>query len=159
MAETNGTTSAHHGLRRDVAEFLAVGVANDDLLVIIASVDTRVSLEAELASFGIQLYDMQSQGRARCFDSHEVLRRILVQGVPNEAAFEKATDEILSVGMASRSGRIRAYCDLVDLLHHGGAPKAAWLVHEMWNDLCARHEGVMLAYTVGNLYREKDCAV
>jgi hypothetical protein len=35
---------------------------------------------------------------------------------------------------------------------------AAILVLRPWTDLCARHEELLLSYTVAELYREKDCA-
>ena len=160
MHETNGSLSNGSHLHREAAEFLAEGFARNDPVVVIATVPTRRAVEAELARLGWQLRQMECLGRARCVDSHEVLARILVNGVPDERAFATTMEQILAFAdLRVTRRRIRAYHDLVDALRGEGDGNAAVLLDRLWTDLCQRNGDLLLAYTAANLYREKDCAV
>jgi hypothetical protein len=129
-------------------------------VVIVSTISTRQDLEAHLAVKGFRLIELECQGRARWCDSHEVLARILVGGLPDEARFYATMEELLAFdGLRSTRQRTRAYYDLVDVLRHRGDHSAAILLDRLWNDLCEREADLVLAYTAANLYREKDCAV
>ncbi len=160
MYETNGRLSNGSHLHREVAVFLTEGFAKNDPVVVIATVHTRRVVEAEIAALGYQLEDMECLGRARCLDSHEVLSRILVNGVPEETAFVRTMEEILAFdGLRAARRRVRAYHDLVDALRAQGDGNAAVVLDRLWSDLCQRNEALLLAYTAANLYREKDCGL
>jgi hypothetical protein len=158
-ANGNGSTRGSR-LHRDVAEFVAEGFTKNDPVVLISTLSTRQALEAELVLLGCQLFDLECQGRARWCDSHVVLARILVDGIPDEARFDETMAEILAFdGLRASRQRTRAYYDLVDVLRERGEHSAAIVLDRLWSDLCEREAELVLAYTAANLFREKDCAV
>ncbi|MGE0159688.1 MAG: hypothetical protein AB7T31_09780 [Gemmatimonadales bacterium] len=145
---------------REIAEFLAEGLAGDDVVVIISTPERRRGLESHLARLGIELGDLERRGRASWCDSRRVLERILVDGLPDEAEFENVMKGILVDGFSMLPHqRVRTYHDLVDVLRDRGSLDAAVRVLRLWNRLCSEYEELLLAYTVAEIYREKDCTV
>jgi len=145
---------------REIAEFIAEGFANGDPVVVISTSESRRAIEAHLASPAGEPVDLDRRWGARWLDSPRVLERILVDGLPDTNAFDKAMNAILFNGFSkSNARRIRVYHDLVDVLRNRGSLDAAVLVLRLWRDLCARYDDLLLAYTVADWYREKDCAV
>jgi hypothetical protein len=145
---------------REIAAFIAEGFANGDPVVVISTPESRRGIEDHLESMGIRPAALDCEGRARWFDSHGVLSRIVVGGLPDKTAFDRVMNGILLDPVAQvPAQRIRAYHDLVDVLRDRGSLDAAVLLLRSWNDLCSRYDDLLLAYTVAELYREKDCAV
>jgi hypothetical protein len=145
---------------REIAEFIAEGFANGDAVVVIATPESRRAIEAHLASRVTDRVDPDAQRAARWFDSRKILARILVDGLPEIDAFDDVMAAILFDGVSnSTARRVRVYHDLVDVLRDRGSLDAAVLLLRLWSSLCARYDGLLLAYTVAEWYREKDCAV
>jgi hypothetical protein len=145
---------------REIAEFIAEGLANGDPVVVIATPESRRAIEAHLRSRGSDRVELDRHRGARWIDSREMLERILVDGMPDKDAFDEAMAAILFNGFSKSSARrTRVYHDLVDVLRDRGSLDAAVLLLRLWSNLCARYEDLLLAYTVAEWYREKDCAV
>jgi hypothetical protein len=143
---------------REIADFIAEGFANGDPVVVIATPESRRAIEAHLGPRGT--VELDRHRGARWIDSREILERILVDGMPDKNAFDEAMGAILFNGFSKSSARrTRVYHDLVDVLRDRGSLDAAVLLLRLWSNLCARYEDLLLAYTVADWYREKDCAV
>lgn len=159
MAEENKVIDDLHP-HREIAEFIADGLASDHPVVVISTPDTRRGIESHLGSLGVQPSVLGRGPRARWFDSDQILSRILKNGMPDKIEFEKVMEAILIDRYSEEPvERIRTYHDLVDVLRERGSLEAAVLLLRLWNNLCARYEELVLAYTIDELYREKDCAV
>jgi hypothetical protein len=145
---------------REIAEFLAEGFASNHPVVVISTLQTLRGIESHLGSLGVQPFAFAPDAGARWFDSDQVLARILQNGLPDKIEFEKVMEAILINGFTNEPvERIRAYHDLVDVLRNRGSLDAAVQLLRLWNNLCARYDELLLAYTIDELYREKDCAV
>jgi hypothetical protein len=153
-------TNDDHSPHREIAEFIAEGLANGDPVIVISTPESRRHIEAQLASHGVQPADLTRQRGSRWLDSGQVLARILVDGLPDFNSFDKAMTGTLFHGISkSNARRVRVYHDLVDVLRDRGSLDAAVLLLRLWSKLCAQYEDLLLAYTVAEWYREKDCAV
>jgi hypothetical protein len=145
---------------REIAEFIAEGLTKGDPVVVISTPETRRGIEAHLKAFGARPDDLGSWRKTHWFDSHRILGKILVNGMPDPAEFDRVMNGILFNGFSMAPGRrIRTCHDLVDVLRDQGSLDAAVQVLRLWKGLCARYEELLLAYTVADLYRETDCAV
>jgi hypothetical protein len=159
MAEDNEVIDEIHP-HREIAEFLAEGLAKDHAVVVISTSETRRGIESHLRSLGGRPFAFGSDARVRWFDSDQILARILENGLPDEIEFEKVMEAIVINGFRQKPvERIRTYHDLVDVLRARGSLDAAVLLLRLWNNLCSRYDELLLAYTIDELYREKDCAV
>ena len=159
MYAADGPVDGGSPLRRDVAQFIAEGVERGEAVLVISTRSARAALEAELASLGVRLGEMESRGLALWVDSQQALTRVLGNGVPDESEFERLVKQISAANSSPPGRRIRAYHDLVDVLERMGEHEAAVLVRDMWSDICKRYAELIIAYTEANLYSEQDCRI
>jgi len=141
-----------------VVRFLASGLAAGENVLIIARESHRQQIRLRLESNDFDMERALASGRVTMLDAGEVLRRLLVEGMPD---WERLSDVVGSaLAAAARGARgVRAYGEMVDLLWRDGKPAAAVRLEEMWNDLGRHHSfSLLCAYVMGDFYKESDAA-
>ncbi len=121
-----------------VAGFMADGLSAGGHAMVIAAAPRLRCFAAALESMGVRPDDDGSLPRVVLLDAHEVLERLLVDGMPCEERFEAHVEALVSERATRSRVRMRAYGEMVDILWQSGRKAAAFQLEEMWNDLGSR---------------------
>jgi signal transduction histidine kinase len=149
------------------ARFLATGLPTGDVLVVIATRSHIDALAARADAAGLQRGI--ASGRVRVFDARSVLDEVTVNGVLHTERFQRFTRRMLdehprTAGRretpARATRRIRAFCQMVDLLWREGNKLAAVRLEELWGEVCeARGVAVLCAHDLSNYSRDDDAGL
>jgi len=149
-AFVDGTDRCAHGvqiyaeldeLSESVASYLAAGFALGEPGVVVATKDHFVHFEQALAKAGSK-YDDELLVFA---EAEETLAGIMDGDAPSPAAFERVVGGLLDQAAERFPGRnIRAFGEMVDILHSRGEPAAAVQLEELWNGLAAHRQFSLL---------------
>ena len=128
-------------LAETVAEFLAEGLARGAGAMAIATPAHVEGIRARLGVHGIDVDAVVDAGQLLFLDAEQTLPRLLVDGVPDRAAFVPLVHETLQ----QLSGFPSIYCfgEMVNLLW-GRDSRAAAALEELWNEVLADRSIQML---------------
>jgi hypothetical protein len=132
-----------HDLSRFVAAYLAPGLRNGAVAVVIATEDHYRALEAALDGLGVAAPEARDRGRLMWLDATDILERISAQESVDAAAFEREVAAVIR-RWAEPPGSLLAYGELVDLLWIRGDVAAAIELERLWNGLIEELEFPLL---------------
>lgn len=139
-----------------VAEFLTQGLRAGEPGIVIATEAHREGFAQRLRARGIDVAQVEADGRLLMLDAQRTLDACLVDDRPDGERFRQVLGGELA-GLAARTSapRIRAYGEMVDLLWRAGQPEAAIRLEELWNELATRHAfSLLCAYGLNGVYRQ-----
>lgn len=126
-------------------EFLGNGMREGDGGLIIATPAKRAALEDRLTASGIDLEDARLQGRFVSLDASATLDQFAPDCTPDPRRFADVVGSAVSAASSkARSGRVRAFGEMVALLCERGRPEAAIRLEGLWNDLGKTHSFSLL---------------
>jgi PAS domain S-box-containing protein len=139
-------------LYRVLADFFRAGQREGEPMVVLATELHRRELPAALSSVGFDVDRLRASGQLTLLDARETLAGFLVDGMPDRDLFRTQIGGLIDrVRVHSRSGSIRAYGEMVDLLWMDGNPPAVIRLEELWNEL-GRQDGslsLLCSYNIG----------
>jgi hypothetical protein len=105
-----------------IADLLWIGLDDGDALVVIATEAHRSAIAQRLQSRGLDIEQSCAAGQLLFLDAEQTLKQFMVSGRPNVNLFLALVGGALEeMARASRSGRIRALGQMVDVLWKSGS--------------------------------------
>ncbi len=154
----NATTSPHvvqfydddSALLDSLAEFVRVGLAAGDAVVIVATAPHRDLLAERLRDAGCDLDGARAASRYTAVGATETLGRFMVDGLPDAARFRETVGALVS--RAGQGGRARVFGEMVGLLLAEGHVDATIRLEQLWRALQAeRGFELFCAYPIARL--------
>ncbi|MGH4025156.1 MAG: MEDS domain-containing protein [Pseudonocardiaceae bacterium] len=121
-------------LADSVRNFLAAGLANGDVAIVVATDVHRRSFDRALMKTGIDLPEAYRYGRLIALDASETLAEFMVDGTPDAARFSTAIRQLV-FRAAGRGRGVRIYGEMVTVLWDEGNVAGAIALEELWNEL------------------------
>jgi hypothetical protein len=122
----------------DVTQFLAGGLINDEVVVVVATHAHRQIIDVTLARDAVDVAGARESGRYVCLDAAQTLSGFMVDASPDRDRFMTVVGGVIAT--ASDSGRrVRAFGEMVALLWRDGNVSGALELEELWNELARRH--------------------
>jgi anti-sigma regulatory factor (Ser/Thr protein kinase) len=121
-------------LVRTVARYLFDGLTADENVVVVATATHVEAIEATLGRAGIDVVDARSTGQLVMIDAAEAMSRFMVDGWPDQRAFNAEMGELVRRAGGS-SGRLRVFGEMVALMWEAGHVSAAVELEALWNEL------------------------
>ncbi|MCW2615679.1 MAG: putative two-component sensor histidine kinase protein [Frankiales bacterium] len=150
------------GLVARLTAYVADGLARGEVCIVIATREHCAGLRARLALTGLDV--AAGRGRLVELDADEVLRRFLRDDWPDPELFDLAVAEVVRAACAE-GVPVRAFGEMVGLLHTRGLDAAAGQLEKLWESLQRRLGFALLcAYPVSGRtavdvdLREQACA-
>src|SRR5687768_7437028 len=120
-----------------LGRFVVEGLTSEASILVIATPAHQASLDAHLASVGIDVGGLRENGRYMALDAAETLAKFMVEGAPDAELFQQHVGELVARHSAG-GRRLCAFGEMVALLWAGGETDAAIQLEELWNDLGTR---------------------
>jgi MEDS: MEthanogen/methylotroph, DcmR Sensory domain len=118
--------------------YLAEGIRDGGVAVVIATSAHRLAFEDRMADAGVDLMAAAARGDYVALDAEETLARLVAGGRVDPGCFEQVIASL--IGEATGTGRpVRAYGELVALLWDAGLVAAAVELEELWTVLGRRY--------------------
>lgn len=144
------------GLAGSVARFLAPALAGAGAAIVVATPAHRAAFEAALTGAGVDLAGAVAAGTYVTFDAAELLATFMVDGVPDQAGFEREVGTVLEP-MTGAGRSLRIYGEMVALLWEGGDATSAVALEDFWNEIGLRYDfDLLCAYRLGTFDNEDD---
>ncbi len=143
-----------------VAEFLAKGLEAREALLVVATPGHVEMIEDTLSERGLDLSGARANGQLTVLDAADALDQFFDGEEPDWDRFlaEIGGAAARSI-VASPSGRVRAYGEMVDLLCRRGLYRAALQLEEFWNRLQGQYPlSLLCAYVMGSFFSESQSA-
>jgi PAS domain S-box-containing protein len=130
---------ADSSLIDSLVQHFAAGLIAGDTMVIIATAEHRQALAQALEERGIDLASARNVQRFVELDSLETLRKLLVEGWPDDARFAEVIGGLVEQAQALNPGRrLLLYGEMVAHLWAEGKHEATVRLEELWNGLAER---------------------
>lgn len=143
-------------LAGSVARFLAPATAGPGAAIVVATPAHRAAFERALIASGVDVAGAVAAGRYVSFDAGELLATFMVDGVPDQAGFEREVGAVLE-RMTAAGHTLRIYGEMVALLWEGGDAASAVALEDFWNEISSRYDFELLcAYRLGSFDNEDD---
>jgi signal transduction histidine kinase len=139
---------------------LLAGVRAGEPLVLIAGQAHQQLFAEQLAARGLDLDALAVTAQLTVLDADVTLADMLVGGMPDPSLFQRAVGEVIAAAEArSKTGRVRAYGEMVDLLWRAGNAPAARALEELWNRASLQHSfSLLCAYRMSGFAQREDAA-
>jgi PAS domain S-box-containing protein len=139
-----------------VAGFLAEGFRSDEPGVVIATEAHRRIFAEQLDVLGIDVDHLLASGRLLMLDAGDMLAAFMSPAGPvGDKFFATVAPVIDRLCKQSRTGRVRAFGEMVDILWRDGKRDSALHLEELWNDLRLRYDFALLcAYVMDSFYKQ-----
>lgn len=136
-----------------MADFLTDGFRAGSPGIVVATVPHCSDVVRELSHRTIDVEALQRSRDLLMLDADQVLSTFMVDGEPNGEKFNKSLTEIVELGRGGqRSGPIRLFGQLIDVLWQRGQREAAIRLELLWNQLGCE-QPLLCAYAVGHFYK------
>lgn len=134
-----------------VSDFVGSGLGEGEPALIIATRAHRDAFASALAARGFDLTVAQQEGQLTLLDATATLATFMHNGSPDPEKFHATISAAIERARGvSRSVRVRAYGEMVDLLWQQGNAQAALELEELWNKLRADFSfSLLCAYQMG----------
>lgn len=120
-----------------VVDYLADGIADGDVVVVVATETHRRAFDASLSAGGVDVAAARAKGCYLVLDAETTMSQFLVSDWPEPAAFEATVGALIR--QALQTGRaVRAYGEMVALLWDAGHVNAAIELEVLWNALASQ---------------------
>jgi signal transduction histidine kinase len=139
-------------------DYLECGLRGGEALLVVATGEHCRAFERELAQRGIDVDLERQERRLVLLDADEALAKVCLNGAPEWDLFERELGGLMDASArVCRSGRVRAYAEMVDLLWREGLTGAALALEGMWNRLSRMHSfSLLCAYSLAHFHGETD---
>jgi hypothetical protein len=128
-------------LAQAVAVFLASGLAAGESAVSVATPLHWAAIRERMQNRGLDVDNLQADGRLVVADAEETLAAITENGTPALRPFTRVVGGLLDRALeASSLRRVRAFGEIVDQLCRRGDRASADLLEDLWNHLGRRRE-------------------
>ena len=128
--------SDSHLLARNVSRYLADGLKQDDALLVIATPEHNDAILQHLEEEECDPAGARDRGQLICLDARATLAQFMVDGQPDRKLFAGIVGRVLEQAREqARSGKIRAFGEMVAVLWTEGHAQAATRLEECWNEL------------------------
>jgi hypothetical protein len=140
-----------------VSHYASAGLAAGEAVVLVV-VPEHVSLFlTRLGAAGLDVAALRRNGQLVLLDAHDLLARIIANGVPSAALFGPLLTDIIERARA-RYPRVRLYGEMVNVLWGRGELSAAIALEGLWNDLGRQHAfSLHCAYAMDNFDAAAHC--
>lgn len=144
-------------LEREVAKFIAEGLAAGEAVVVVATAGHQRAFDHALLARGVDVAAAGEAGQLICVDADEMLSRLVVDGQIDAAAFDAHI--VSAVNRARESfGVVRAFGEMVNLLWARDQRPAALALEELWTRFIhAQPFSLLCAYDLAGFRTEADC--
>jgi hypothetical protein len=123
-------------LARNVSRYLAEGLSRGDGLVVIATESHAADIKRHLGELRADVHGIFPERQIIFLDARATLDEFTVEGELDEALFRGVIGGLVREARGrSRSGRVRAFGEMVALLWMEGRPDAAARLEGYWNRL------------------------
>jgi len=130
-------------LAATVRDFIVPAARTGDAAIIVATAAHHCDFESALDAAGVDVAALVGTERYLALDARETLARFMDGGTPDAASFARTVGPLIE--RAGRAGRrVRIYGEMVALLWDDGEVAAAIALEELWNDLAATHDFILL---------------
>lgn len=144
------------GLAGSVARFLAPAIAEPGAAIVAATAAHRAAIEEALTAAGVDVAGAVAAGRYLSIDAAALLSTFMVDGVPEEARFQRELGAVLA-GMSPAGPAVRIYGETAALLWEGGDVASAVALEDFWNNLSSTLDfDLLCAYRLAALDDEDD---
>ncbi|HEY5923885.1 MAG TPA: ATP-binding protein [Kofleriaceae bacterium] len=152
MAQVSTAGPRHHVqfwedaslLAEQISGFLNKALTAGGGAIAIARPLTLAVIELQLAKAGNDVVALQAAGRLALLDANDVLRVLLVDGVPTNENFDEHVATSVRATVARTAGPVHAYGEMVDILWSGGNRDAVVALETLWSELVAREPVTLL---------------
>lgn len=121
-------------LAEGVSRYFALGVADLQTAILIATPEHTKLIDERLAESGVDVQAAKAAGLYHQFDAEETLSLFMRGGHPNAELFRTTVGKIIG-DTSSRSTGIRAFGEMVAILWRRGQRDAALELEALWNNL------------------------
>jgi len=129
---------SHLALASLLCDFIIPGLAANEGIIIIATHDTRSTLERALQQRGVRAEDYIKTGQLVLLDAAAVLSSLCEKGAPDSELFMKIVGSVVG-DLHKKFPHIRAYGEMVSLLWQRPDPVATLKLERLWNRLAEDH--------------------
>ena len=132
-----------------VALFTSIALGKGESVVLVATPLHLRGIEHRLESNGFCVDDVKQWGQLKVRDASETLSGFMVQEMPDPLLFKTIIGRSIQRAAAcSRTGRVRVYGEMVNLLWRQNLP-AAQRLEVLWNEVIQAHSiSLFCAYHV-----------
>jgi MEDS: MEthanogen/methylotroph, DcmR Sensory domain len=143
-------------LWRMVADFIGEGLNVAEPALIIATVEHRAGICAELRARHLDPEWLQRSNEMLLLDASDTLNLFMSDGMPDPGRFaDVASAALAQLCRGRKRCTIRAYGEMVDVLWKLGQDAAAIRLEMLWNKLALTNEfSLLCGYSMGNFYKE-----
>lgn len=113
--------------------FVGGGINANDSCIIIATPKHLSGLATRLISYGISISSLIEDDRYIPLDAEKLLSQFMVNGWPDEVAFDKTIAALLTRARGKSHRKIRAFGEMVALLWAQGKIGATVNLEHLWN--------------------------
>lgn len=139
-----------------VGPFLAEAIGHGGMAVSIATPVHQREFEARMAGASVDLAAARVRGAYLAVDAAQVLRRVMIDGRPDAAAFYHVMCPLIE-GPARHGPGVHVYGELVDVLWEAGLVTAAVELEEMWIGLARQFPfALWCGYRIGRSASEYE---
>jgi PAS domain S-box-containing protein len=137
------------------ADFVCAALKAGEPTLLIVTPEHDRALRERIAARGYDFGRALRNGMLLLADAHEMLGRVLVNGVPDRRLFFDVIGGALEkLAQNGRHKRVRAFGELVDMMWRDGQASAALGLEELWSELHAHHSfALFCAYLLGNFFK------
>jgi len=132
-----------------VALFTGIALGKGEAVVLVATPPHVQAVEHRLEANGFCVEDVEQWGQLIVKDASQTLSGFMVNDMPDAVLFKTIVGSVIQkAGTASRSGKVRVYGEMVNLLWRENLAAAARL-ETLWNDVIQSHSiSLFCAYHV-----------
>lgn len=144
-------------LFHSVAGFLSQGLVDGQPVIVVATEAHWLGIAEQLTARFIDVDRARDLGHLDVRDAQKTLSLFMVGDMPDADAFESSVGSLVASAANGlpRSGLVRAYGEMVDVLWHEGRCDAAIRLEMLWNKLAARFGLALLCgYAMHHFYRQ-----
>ena len=116
-----------------LAGFVGGGINANDACIVIATSVHLSALEQRLTSHGISIPGLIADNRYIPLDAEKLLSAFMVDGWPDEAAFNVTVSTLLQRARGIKNRKIRAFGEMVAILWAQGNTGATVNLEHLWN--------------------------
>ena len=143
-------------LGAEIAAFVAEGLSVGQPALILTSPEHHVAIAAELRARGIDVASAVAAGDLQLADAEETLAGLIGEnGLPDAAVYHRNVGRVVQDLLDGRSGPVRIFGDMVDLLWQRGQYDAAMRIELLSNQLAVLHPiSVICGYSMGHFFKK-----
>jgi hypothetical protein len=116
-----------------LAGFVGGGINANDVCIVIATPAHLSALEERLTSYGISITGLIADDRYIPLNAEELLSAFIVDGWPDEAAFNSTVSSLLQRARGFSNRKVRAFGEMVAILWAQGNIGATVNLEHLWN--------------------------